>query len=67
MFPYLYSEMIQKKISTKKLSKLTGIPLSTLYPKMRGEKDWKLCEMRNVKKAIESKQTIDVLFSEYHA
>lgn len=63
MFPVLNGEMGRKGINKLALSKKTGIPYSTLIPKLSGESEIKLSEARAIKSALGTDKSIDELFS----
>lgn len=62
MFPILRGELAKRGITIRNLSELTGIPYSTLTPKLRGEKPIAIDEARAIRDAIGAKMTIDRLF-----
>ena len=63
-YPALVSEMAVKKISVMDVSRETGIPYSTLAPKIRGEKPITVSEGRKIRAAIRSELSLDDLFEE---
>ena len=63
-YPVLVSEMAVKKISVMDVSRETGIPYSTLAPKIRGEKPVTVAEGRKIRDAINSELSLDKLFEE---
>lgn len=63
MFPYLKAEMAKRGMTVQSLSEKTGIPYSTLVPKLRGERPLKVDEACNIKAATNSKLSVEELFS----
>ena len=63
MFPNVRAEMARRKLTVQGLSERTGIPYSTLAPKLRGDKPIKLDEAERIKAAINTEMPIEVLFS----
>lgn len=64
MYPNLNAEMARRNITVAILSERTGIPYSTLAPKVRGEKPVKMAEARLIRDAISGHLTLDYLFAE---
>lgn len=64
MYPNLNAEMARHNITVMILSERTGIPYSTLAPKVRGEKPVKMAEARLIRDAISDSLTLDYLFAE---
>lgn len=64
MYPNLNAELARRDITATKLSKLTKIPYSTLMPKIRGDKAFKLGEAFLIKKVINCDLPLDILFEE---
>lgn len=64
MYPNLNAELARRNITVTILSEKTGIPYSTLAPKVRGEKPVKMSEARLIRDAISEDLTIDYLFAE---
>ena len=63
-YPVLVSELAVKKISVMDISRETGIPYSTLAPKIRGEKPVTVSEGRKIRDAIKSELSLEELFKE---
>ena len=63
-YPVLVSEIAVKKISVMDISRETGIPYSTLSPKIRGEKPITVAEARKIRDAIRSDLSLEELFKE---
>ena len=63
MYPNLKAEMGKRNISIRKLSVLTGIPYSTLAPKLRGEKPLKFIDAKSIKEALGTAVSLETLFS----
>ena len=53
MFLEVKKKMIDKGISAAELSRLSGIPLPTLYAKLSGRGEFKLCEAVKIKQILE--------------
>ena len=64
MYPNLKGEMAKKGVTIQKLSLLTNIPYSSLAPKLRGKGDVNVRMAKQIKEAIGTNLSIDVLFSE---
>lgn len=64
MYPNLSAELARRRMTIQKLSEATGIPYSTLAPKIRGEKPVKMNEAVLIRDAIDAGLTLDYLFSE---
>lgn len=62
MFPNLDAEMARRKMTALTLAQKTGIPYSTLTPKLAGKAPIKLSEAKAIKKALETDMSIDELF-----
>lgn len=60
MYPNLMAEMARARIQQKELAAALGITEKTMSAKMRGEADFKLGEMRLIKKKLG--KTMDYLF-----
>lgn len=65
MYPNLSAELARHKITVLMLSEKTGIPYSTLAPKIRGEKPMKMSEAVLIRDAIDPTLTLDYLFAEH--
>lgn len=63
MYPNLNAEMARRNITVMMLSERTGMPYSTLAPKLRGEKPVKMAEAMKIRDAINSNLTLDYLFA----
>ena len=63
MYPNLKAEMGRRNLSMQDLSTLTGIPYSTLAPKLRGERPLSLKDARIIKEVIGTSLPLEVLFS----
>ncbi len=64
MYPNLSAELARHKMTVMMLSEKTGIPYSTLAPKLRGEKPVKMNEAMLIRDVIDDGLTLDYLFSE---
>ncbi|WP_458397864.1 hypothetical protein [Anaerotignum sp.] len=64
MYPNLSAELARHKMTVMMLSAKTGIPYSTLAPKIRGEKPMKMNEAVLIRDVIDDSLTLDYLFSE---
>lgn len=64
VFPNLRVEMARKNIKILDLADKTGIGYQTLTLKLKGDSDFKLSEAIAVKAALESKLTLEELFSD---
>lgn len=64
MFPNLNAEMARRNMTVRSLSERTGIPYSTLAPKLRGEKPLKYKEAESIKAAIGTTLELEELFKE---
>lgn len=62
MYPNLMAEMARARIQQKELAAALGITERTMSAKMRGEADFKLGEMRLIKKKFG--KTLDYLFDQ---
>ena len=63
MYPNLNAEMARRNLTALTLSQRTGIPYSTLTPKLSGKAPIKLAEAKEIKKALGTDMSIDDLFS----
>jgi len=63
MYPNLNAEMARNNITVLALSEATGIPYSTLAPKIRGEKPVKMSEARVIRDVINTELSLDYLFA----
>lgn len=64
MYPNLSAELARHKMTVLMLSEKTGIPYSTLAPKIRGEKPIKMSEAVLIRDSIDETLSLDYLFSE---
>lgn len=64
MYPNLNAELARHKMTVMMLSEKTGIPYSTLAPKLRGEKPVKMNEAMLIRDVIDGDLSLDYLFSE---
>jgi hypothetical protein len=64
MFPNLNAEMARQFMTALKLSDLTGIPYSTLTPKLAGKTPLKFWEAKAIKAALKTEIPLEVLFEE---
>lgn len=64
MYPNLSAELARHNMTVIVLSERTGIPYSTLAPKVRGEKPIKMTEAALIRDAINGDLTLDYLFAE---
>ena len=62
MYPNLNAELARHKMTVMMLSEKTGIPYSTLAPKLRGEKPVKMNEAMLIRDTIDDGLTLDYLF-----
>ena len=62
MYPNLSAELARHKMTVMMLSEKTGIPYSTLAPKLRGEKPVKMNEAMLIRDTIDDGLTLDYLF-----
>lgn len=63
MYPNLKAEMARRNITVQELSHRTGIPYTTLYPKLRGERPIKISDAEKIREAVGADLVLDVLFS----
>lgn len=63
MFPNLNAEMARRNMTVNALSIKTGIPYSSLAPKLRGQRSIKVEEAVKIKDALETNLAIKTLFS----
>ena len=64
MYPNLNAEMGRQFMSALTLSNLTGIPYSTLSPKLTGKTPLKLSEALAIKRALKVDIPLETLFEE---
>lgn len=63
MYPYLKAEMAKRGITALMLSEMTGIPYSTLTPKLRGENPMTLGNAEKIKNALGVDIPMEKLFA----
>lgn len=63
MYPNLNAEMARRNMTALTLAQRTGIPYSTLTPKLAGKAPVKLSEAKEIKRALNTEMSIDELFS----
>ena len=63
-YPNLAAEMAREDLTIQKLSETTGIPYSTLAPKIRGENPIKFSEAIMIRDAINHKLPLEYLFDD---
>lgn len=64
MYPNLNAEMGRKFMTAVTLSNITGIPYSTLRPKLTGKTPITLQEARAIKAALKVDIPLEILFEE---
>lgn len=62
MYRNLMAEMSRKGISPRDLSTIVGVSYDTMLSKLNGKRDFKLPEMKTIKKQFG--QSLDYLFDE---
>lgn len=67
MYPNIKAELARKDMSIVELSTATGINLSTLYGKLKGDYKFTVDEAMNIKTAIGVDIPIEVLFKKKEA
>lgn len=63
MFPMLKAEMSRAQVTGTKLADFLGITQATLSMKMNGKRDFTMAEAKSTKDYLESKLSLDELFS----
>lgn len=64
MFPNLKAEMARKGLTVVELAKMSGMPYTTLSPKIRGERPLTYKETLRIKEALGVDVPLEILFSE---
>lgn len=63
MFPNVRAEMARNNINMADMSKMTGIPVRSLYDKMSGRSKVTIDDAFSIKKALGVAMSIEELFS----
>ena len=63
MYPNLNAEMARARVTQRVLSEAIGVTPSTLSLKLQGKSDFTLKECVLIKKALQTTQNLEVLFS----
>ena len=62
MYRNLNAEMARRNMTKLGLARATGIPYSTLIPKLSGETEIKLSEAKSIKEALGTDIPLETLF-----
>lgn len=62
IYPVLTAIMSTKQITLNDIAEVTGQTIQSVYNKINGKTDWTLKECKQIKVALDCKESIDVLF-----